>query len=392
MKKSIKKSIVFSFLLFFGFSITIIEASPPVLLCGYDHSYTVILRDNKESFVYGRILITNPENKPLTEFSFEIPRVLPNEIAMYQINLPQECVRYEGSSNNCIKWGGSTNYKCDYEYKSLSDLQYQKIQFNKAGDFYHLTLPTPVDQHKSTVIVIAYTTKGYVKEKFGLFEFSFETIKVPLEVERIIVKVELDSNSFLKDELSRNKFFSEMNVEVPFLTINSLNEVVSQIGRSGVLSGTARNLSQNETLVLNGQYAKSLFRLYLSPIIIASLIIISISFGIYFSVKNLKKRRKNNSWINILDPTNALVSLLSVTLVTGFGYLLKWFDSIGLFFGFSDLFYFSILLVVVLIILVPAIIMVKKYGWKSFVSVLVADIMWFMIFFSVYLVLTMDKH
>ncbi|MEO0075854.1 MAG: hypothetical protein ABIK31_07140 [candidate division WOR-3 bacterium] len=49
------------------------------LFFGQNHSYTVIFRGNGEAIVYAKIAITNPDEKQLTEFSFEVPKVSPTK-------------------------------------------------------------------------------------------------------------------------------------------------------------------------------------------------------------------------------------------------------------------------------------------------------------------------
>src|SRR3989344_5901344 len=78
------------------------------LLFGQNHFYTVIFRGNGEAITYAKIAVTNPDEKPLTEFSFEIPQVSPTEIVIYQMKLPQECIRYDyrDPAKPCLEYRG----------------------------------------------------------------------------------------------------------------------------------------------------------------------------------------------------------------------------------------------------------------------------------------------
>ena len=172
----------------------------------------------------------------------------------------------------------------------------------------------------------------------------------------------------------------------------------------------AKNLAPNESFIVKGEYATNWFRLYLGSILLTIFIVIGIFAGIYFLVKFLKKRggqgdklgnetnqqtppQMPQGIINILNLTNAWVSLLSVVLVIGLTYLLN-------FLGESDLFRFvnidpvfgvvgviAIILLYVLIIFGPAVGVATKHGWKSLISILIAEFLWFMVFLIVYLVL-----
>lgn len=164
------------------------------LLFGQNHFYTVIFHDDGEAITYVKMAITNPTEKSLTEFSFEMPRVSPSEIVMYQMKLPQECVRYNYNdpARPCLEYRDP-----DYRY-SNRQAEYQKIQYTKSGNLYHLTLPTQVEPYKSTAIVVAYAAKGYVDESLGLYKFDFETLKVPSRIQKIRVVVDVDGNLLMK--------------------------------------------------------------------------------------------------------------------------------------------------------------------------------------------------
>ncbi|MEK7077290.1 MAG: hypothetical protein AAB967_03610, partial [Patescibacteria group bacterium] len=172
----------------------------------------------------------------------------------------------------------------------------------------------------------------------------------------------------------------------------------------------AKNLAPNESFIVKGEYATNWFRLYLGSIFLTLLIVAGIFAGVYFLVKFLKKRGGQGGQlgsgidqqappqipqgiINILNLTNVWVSLLSVVLVVGLTYLLN-------FLGESDLLRFvnidpvfgvvgviAIILLYVLIIFGPAVGVATKHGWKSFISILIAEFLWFVVFLVVYLLL-----
>lgn len=423
MNKISQKIISLSLLSLFIFSSFIgISFAQDRLFFGQHHSYTVIFRGNGEAIVYAKIVITNPDEKQLTEFSFEIPKVSPTEIAMYQMNLPQECVIYDHNSPGlpCLKWRDpdytQKYYYYGYEY-GKEEAKYQKIQFTKSGNFYRFALPTPVEPYKSTAIIVAYVAKGYVKESFGLFKFSFETIKVPSKIEQIRVAVDVDSDLLLKGKRAQVDYGVPDAGLAGRQTISSrdLDRVVGKIGLYAPLVKEAKNLSPNETFIVRGEYATSWFRLYLSSILFTILIIAAILVGVYFLARSLKRRGggQNGQFrsginqqissqvssqtpqdsISIFNLTNALVSLLSVVVVIGLTYLL-------LFLSDSDLFRFlrigpvfglvgfiTIILLYVLVIFGPAMIVSIKHGWRYLIAILIAEFLWFVIFIVVYIVL-----
>jgi hypothetical protein len=418
MKNFFRKIISLSLLSLFVLPIFAGTASAQgELFFGQNHSYTVIFRGNGEAITYAKIAITNPDEKPLTEFSFEIPKVSPTEIAMYQMKLPQECVRYDYKSPGqpCLEWRdpdyAQRYYYYGYGYRE-GQTEYQKIQFTRSGSLYRFTLPTPVEPYKSTAIVVAYAAKGYVKQSFGLFKFNFETIKVPSRIEQIRVAVDVDSDLLLKGKRAQVDYgVSTSELAAPqAISSRDLDRVVGKIGSYGPLVKEAKNLAPNETFIVRGEYATNWFRLYLSSILITILIIAAIFAGVYFLAKFLKRRggqsgqfgneanqqmppQTPQSSISILNLTNVSVSLLSVVLVVGLTYLLRFLlesdllRSVNIDPVFGIVGFIAIILLYVLVIFGPAIIVAIKHGWKSLVSILIAEFLWFVIFLVLYFIL-----
>lgn len=415
MKKSIVSvvSILFVLLSIAGGALAQTE-----LFFGQNHFYTVIFRGNGEAIIYAKLAITNPDEKPLTEFSFEVPKASPTEIVMYQMKLPQECARYNYNypTSPCLEYR-DPGYAQQYYYYGYSNGQaeYQKIQYTKSGNLYRFTLPTPVEPYKSTAIIVAYAAKGYVSESAGLYTFNFETLKVPSRIQEVRVAVDVDSDLLLKGKRATVNYGSlgvarERAASPQSISSRDLDTVVGNIGSYGPIVKEAKNLAPNESFIVKGEYATNWFRLYLGSIVLTLLIVVGIFVGVYFLVKFLKKRgvergqlgngvhqqmtpQMTQGIISILSITNAWASLLSVVLVVGLTYLLNFLGESNLLrFGnidpvFSVVGVIAIILLYVLIIFGPAVGVATKHGWKSFISILIAEFLWFMVFLIVYLVL-----
>lgn len=388
------------------------------LLFGQNHFYTVIFRGNGEAITYAKIAITNPDEKPLTEFSFEVPKVSPTEMVIYQMKLPQECqnYNYNDPARPCLQYR-DPDYAQQYYYYGYSNgkAEYQKIQYTKSGNLYKFTLPTPVEPYKSTAIIVAYAAKGYVSESVGLYKFNFETLKVPSRIQEIRVAVDVDSDLLLKGKKSSVNYntigLQSSELSAPSaISGRSLDNVVGKIGSYGPLVKEAKNLSPNESFMVKGEYATSWFRLYFSSILLTILIILAVFVGVYFLARFLKRRGGQNgqsgsgtnqqmtsqnpqSSISILNLTNASVSLLSVVGVVGLTYLLRFLTESNLLRSFNPDPVFAIIMVItiilmyVLVIIGPAVIIAIKHGWKSFLSILIAEFLWFVIFLVVYFAL-----
>jgi len=379
-------------------------------LFGQGQFYTVIFRGNGEAIVYGKLVLNNPNEEPLTDFSFEIPKVSPTELVLYQMKFPLECVRYDYRlpGQPCVEW-----QEPDYYYYShrQGKAEYQKIQYTKSGNLYRFSLPNPVEPHKSTAIIVGYAAKGYVKESFGLFKFNFETIKVDSRIEEIKVVVDVDTDLFLKGKKAEVNYGLPKD-EIAFpqtISSRSLDSLVGTIGRYGPLVKEAKNLAPNESFIVKGEYAKSWFRLYLSSILIVIVILVLIFAGFYFLQRFFKKRekksdkgetmtgqgettaflekKKEDKKSNFFDFTNLWVSFFSVLLVFFFTYLLlPLFKEVKSYLcvGIEEEEMFIILIIPVfllyfLVIFGPAIFLATKKGWKAFIYVLIYEFFWYLL-------------
>jgi hypothetical protein len=436
MKKYIKKSLilfsVFTFFLFNFGGIVLAQtmASPDIapippipsdnsnsLLFGQKHSYSAVFRANGEAITYAKLVIPNREEKALSEFSFEIPKVDISEIIMYQMKLPKECVRYDYAtpSNPCLEYR-DPDYGQDYYYygNSQQQAEYTKIKYTKTDNTYKLTLPNAVEPNKSTALIISYATKGYVNQNFGLYKFNFETIKVNSRIQSIKVAVDVDSDLLLKGKRASVNYNEVSNIPMAKLGDSSavssreLDSLVSNIGVSGSIIKEGKSLAPNETFNVKGEYAKTWLRLYLTEIIITILVVIVIIILIYLISKYINSKSKNisnsidvntNSMqintksINLFNISYVLVGLGSVISVLIVNYI---FGLLGLSSFWQDIIYnpnLSNIIIIItillytLIILAPAIIISLRKGWGSLLSIIILQFIWFAIILAVYLIL-----
>jgi hypothetical protein len=398
-----------------------VSASPPVtikeegsglfggLLFGQSHFYSVLLRGNGEAIVYSRIVVTNSEEEPLREFSFEIPKVSPTEMVMYQMKLPKECVRYDYNSPGtpCLEYQDPDYTRRQYYYYGSPEgkIEYKRISFEKEGNTYRFEIPEEVEPFKTTAFVLAYAAKGYVTEKSGLYKFQFETIKVPSRVKESRVVVDVDSDLYMKGKRSQVDYFDfpaykadEMGAGDTAISNRELDRVVNEIGAYGQLMKEAKNLAPHEVFIVNGEYAKSWLRLQLFSIIRSLLVILLIFFAVYYLMKFLNKRNKKetektknkNAWP--ITTVNLLISLISALSVFAVTIVLYTIERTGSFY-FSYYYFFDIIsfiviaLLYILIIFMPPIIVSLKNGWKSFVVILLGEFFWMLVIFLLFLVL-----
>ena len=380
------------------------------LLFGQSHNYSVVFRGNGEAIVYARIVLSNPEETELKDFSFELPAQA-SEMVIFQQKLPEQCIRYNDLAPDrpCIEYQ-DMNYDSQYPYYYGTQAEYKKIQYTKSGNLYRLDLAYPIASFKSGALIISYATKDFVKESAGLYKFQFETLKVPSRIQSIQVAVDVDSDLQLKGKRSEINYSGgrDMALSVPSssgVSNDTLNKVASQIGLYGPIVKQAKNLSPNESFVVKGEYAKSWGRLYMSSIIVSILVVLALIAAIYLLSKHMRKKHAANpaapqtpSAAGPASPTNffslqhVLAGLLSALLVVILTMLIGHLDqnNFGMYY-YSPAFQLLVMLMILMIFFFavcgPAIVMAFKHGWKGFLAVLIAEFLWLVIFLFLYLIL-----
>ena len=421
------KTVAKVFAAFFVALIPLLSLAPAAsaqseLLFGQTHSYSVVLRGNGEAIVYAKIVVTNDEETPMTELSFQVPGAVPTEMAIYQMRLPIACTSYgptpmDGSAAPCLQYADPnyTNNYQDYYYGYRGNngkTEYEKVKPEVSGNLYKVTLPKPIDAHKSGAIIVAYSAIGYVKNFLGLYSFDFQTLKVPSRINSMTVAVDVDSDLFMKgNQATVNYNYTATSAATGLAASDQsfsnkeMDTKVSSIGSYGRLNKTAKNLSPNESFSVKGKYAKSWFRLNFFGMAMAALIVAAIIVGIYFLSRFAKKRKKTvvetsapvavekhhggifQDWINV---TNAVVSFCSVALMI----LMIWL--VPKLLNRLDYSYSSSILPVILLlaaalfsvlaIFAPGIIIATKRGWRSFIAILLGQFLWLMVFLIIYFV------
>lgn len=386
------------------------------LLFGQKHSYSVVFRGNGEAITYAKIVIPNREEQALSEFSFEIPKVNPSEIIMYQMKLPKECVRYNYTdpNNPCVEYRDPDYGQDYYYYGSGQTAEYTKIKYTQSGNTYNLTLPDSIEPSKSTAIIISYAAKGYVDNNFGLYKFNFETIKVNSRIQSMRVAVDVDSDLLLKGKQSSVNY-NESNFmpmaklgDSSAVSSRELDRVVSNIGYYGAIIKEGKSLAPNESFNVRGEYAKNWFRLYLNEIIIAVLVIIVIIFLIYLISKYISSKPKkridettklqdktnnivNKNSINLFNLTNILVSLSSIIVAVILSITRMSLYLLDLPILYDPIFMLIISLITfplyAFILLAPAIMIGLRKGWGNTFSIIILQFIWFVIILALYLLL-----
>ncbi len=386
------------------------------LLIGQNHFYSVFFRGNGEAIVFGRITINNQNDRWLDEFSLEIPKVNPAEMVIFQQKVKEVCVEYDYSLQPdpltlqypCLRYQMEDMQSYPYFY---AQSEYMRANYTASGNLFRMTLPEPIAPQKSGAIIFSYAAFGYVKNSLGLFKFNFETPKVPSRISSLKVSVDVDSELYLKGKRSEvnytvpsQELFSPSGVSGGKFASPALDSLVSQIGSYGSMVKEAKNLAPNESLSVKGEYAKSKFRLYLWNYLLFVLIVAGILAGIFYLRKYLDKRKtaqailpavkkkavapKDNE-VSILNFTYASTGLLSAMLVIVLTWIVKYLSTERYFYFMQDEFFGLIVLIVILLLYVlaifgPAVYIGSKHGARAGISVLITELLWFVILLALY--------
>jgi len=288
------------------------EIANPAALFGQDHSYTVTFRGNGEAVVNLRVLFTNTdEGNNLSQLSYRVPGVDPQDIVAYQVIREPNCIRYAETKTfdisdsrdyiapNCIEYD-EPDYSNVYWYGKTS---YKKAIVAFDVDTITITVPKQIEQGKSGSLLLYYRSQGYTKKgAFDTYEYKFESLKTEDPIKNLQIGVTTDSDLKLKNADAAVQYrndgeFASMQGMMADSKVGVSNaqfdQYYQQIG-SGQIIESATYLQPLDSFTMEGAYADSSWKLNGKNILIGTVVIVVliIIFGyvIYRLVKYLKKR------------------------------------------------------------------------------------------------------
>src|SRR3989338_5087624 len=173
------------------------------ILLDQQQVYSVFFRNDGNAVVTAMFQITNNSNRPLTDYSFEIPNAKPVDVAIYQQNPTPVCVQYnyELSWHPCIKFDDQNiqPVKNDSFGESGSEAiaNFTKIDYEQTDSLFKFTFVRSVKQQKTTTIALSYTSSSYTKEFAGRLAYTFQTAIVPYRVNSVRVGVDAEVGYFM---------------------------------------------------------------------------------------------------------------------------------------------------------------------------------------------------
>lgn len=289
------------------------HAASDGLLFGQKHAYSVTFRKNDEAIVYARVTLSNNTESPLSEVTFTGDSSI-SELSVLQMILPPTCEKYSytalSSSSVCEKYG-DPDYTTSYSYNPDGE-QTKYYRLNASQDSNgKITVPLhdPVAADKSGAVILAYVSKGYVKNGiFGTKRYEFLTLGASSRQSETSIGISLDSGLFFKTTPENNGGVmpmmgvaeltardSDISTGTVAIENKTLDSTVASIG-SGQITETATGVAPEERFSVKGEYAVSRTRLYWREItwalssVLATLSIILIV--VLLIVKAAKKSKK----------------------------------------------------------------------------------------------------
>lgn len=267
------------------------------LLFGQKHAYSATVRPDGKVITYGKVVLNNPDDSPVKETTFTVPKgVEISNLSIYQILVPERCAkekpatteaqqqepliapdypRYETPCEYVEQHAFELNEYDTYGYRGSDDsrLRYSAIKPAQNGNTFTLTLPEPIQPQKRGAYIVAYmVNKGYVNDTLGLYSLQFKTLQVPQAIEEVRVSVDVSSDLYTKVKRSTIQPATEDSLSLTSgasagadqaVESRNLDKLQSSVGTGGTFTKTGKNLTPNETFVVSGEFADAIWKLYL---------------------------------------------------------------------------------------------------------------------------------
>ncbi|KKS47847.1 hypothetical protein A3J20_03295 [Candidatus Gottesmanbacteria bacterium RIFCSPLOWO2_02_FULL_42_29] len=260
----------------------------PPHFSGENHDYSVVLRGNGEAVVTLKVALSNlnPDGSELTAVSLRLPsRILPSDIAAYQITAQGYCMRYAQRPLNPEGIGMPLKYNpgcLEYSEPDYFDYygggKYQRAKYNYSLDTLEIFLPKPIQNEKSGAFLVYFRALGFARKNFfGAYKFTIESLKAANAINNLNIGISTDADMFIKGgqgEVGYRYANSEMLMKSPqakgggAFASSAIDNVISQIGQGAIVKNAA-NLAPLESYKVSGIYANSRFKLYGKEIIVS---------------------------------------------------------------------------------------------------------------------------
>lgn len=396
------------------------------LLFGQQHSYSVTYRGNGESVTTARLVVTNHNDRPKTNFAFEAPGLdITDILGFQQTSTSQKCVSYTPVSGTgvratppCLEYAQPDYTQASSYYDATVSTDYKKLTIKRDGNRFSFDLPTPVAVNQSTAFILSYAGKGYARAAWGGYDLQFQTLKVDERISSATVAVDVDSDLFLKDATSQVNYTQGGNGSAAQLDASiantgasskALDSVVSAIGQGGGFTKTAKDLATGDTLTVKGRYADAAWKLNLAQLAIAAgvlafIIVVVILFVLWNRRRvgrnaatrhpeaadmSVAHQRQTMTWQTVASPVYVIAGLLTAVMLAAITWGIQAYSN-ETSYGSSDTFTSMLVAILAILAYVLAVfgpvvwLAVRAKNWKVAVVVVSWQIFWLVVVLFVY--------
>lgn len=356
-------------------------------LAGEQHSYSLILKGNGNSVVLGKINFSNNTDSPLNNYQLEIPGVTPENLIVFQEISTPVC---KNTDPNCLQIQ-------IYPYPTKTD--YKRLKPTIDGNQVTISLSEEVKVASSSGLVFSYNSPNYTRKILNKYDFKFETPKVKNSIQNLNISVDTDNKSlFLQVDNEKINYDSPTRVVTTSLetgSVDSLRQIVPNIGNGGRVYKTVSNLTPGETAKLQGSYSTSQLALNLKNISIFVAVLIAIILLVFAFLRSKlpqtlarlaeEKLVRGSKNVVLVD---FIASTISSLLIFGGVIFLKYalsseyfsrFINYGSDFVIQMIMAIFILLFFGVVVILPGILLGIKFGWKHLLIYILFEFFYLMV-------------
>ena len=342
---------------------------PPYRTASPGDYYQVVFDGEGEASVLARLDRMNTDREPIDGFVIEIPG--------------QVRMRYVFQQ---------TGYEWNPRYEPV---KYREEVLSKSSR-YVISLPEPIEPGETVTIILNYKVWGYVS-RFVNYDFDFETIKSPTDIEYIRVAVSTDSELYMRGGEVRTDYrnnFATFGVAAEMAVkedigaekaYRTIQKHANSIRYAGGYVKEKRNLDPWESFHVAGtyNYASWWFLTYLWEIAGLAALLLAFRFLLFGRVRSAFRQRGISMPADRFTRTGfmGLVSAVSVLLVS---WIMFSFASMNWMpWHIQQVFEFVILMVMGISVLAaffgPAAYIGRKYGFQEGLLTLASTVVWLIV-------------
>lgn len=232
--------------------------------------YSVVYDKEQEAAVVAKLTYLNSSKEEIKSLKLEIPgttaRIISAVQEQIQIQTKPYCKRYDYNSpleqngeRKCLEQGEEQSNN-SYTYVLL-DIDSSKIINNGLSNTLDLTLKQPIASQKTGTVILYYKVQGTASKVWNGYQYNFETIKSPYDIDKVRVAVSVTDDLYIKETAKgETNYLKDIPMAAnslstaEFKTSTSLSQASNLVQESqGVVKETS-SLDPNENFSVEGKY------------------------------------------------------------------------------------------------------------------------------------------